>query len=80
MLVALYGALLHRRAGEMRIVRTDEDVEFLSRGLEALGRFESVRRTEADADARVALAVSRSSAALAGSVEMPDRSGDRVGT
>ena len=76
MLVALYGALLHRRAGEMRIVRTDEDVEFLSRGLEALGRFESVRRTEADADARVALAVSHSSGTVA--IEMPDRSGDQV--
>ena len=76
MLVALYGALLHRRAGEMRIVRTDEDVEFLSRGLEALGRFESVRRTEADADARVALAVSHSSGTV--TIEMPDRSGDQV--
>ena len=76
MLVALYGALLHRRAGEMRIVRTDEDVEFLSRGLEALGRFESVRRTEADADARVALSVSHTSGTVA--IEMPDCSGDQL--
>ena len=76
LLVSLYGALLHRRAGEMRIIRTDDDVEFLSRGLEALGRFESVRRTEADADARVSLAVSHGSATVA--VEMPDRSGDQL--
>jgi hypothetical protein len=76
MLVALYGALLHRRAGEMRIVRTNEDVEFLSRGLEALGRLESVRRTEADADARVALAVSHATGTVA--IEMPDRSGDQL--
>jgi len=33
MLVALYGALINRRAGDLRIVRTVDDVEFLSRGL-----------------------------------------------
>ena len=76
MLVALYGALLHRRAGEMRIVRTDEDVEFLSRGLDALGRRESVHRTEADADARVALAVSHAGGTVV--IEMPDCSGDQL--
>lgn len=76
MLVALYGALLHRRAGEMRIVRTNEDVEFLSRGLEALGRRESVRRTEADVDARVALAVSHATGTV--EIEMPDCSGDQL--
>jgi len=76
LLVALYGALVHHRAGEMRIVRTDDDVEFLSRGLEALGRFESVHRTAVDADARVALEVSRGVGTVA--IELPDRSGDQL--
>jgi Double-GTPase 1 len=74
MIVALYGALLHRRAGEMRIRRSIDDVEFLSRGLEAMGRFESVRRTEADAEARLLLEISRERQSV--TIELPDRSGE----
>ena len=46
LLVALYGALVNHRAGEVRIARTVDDVEFLSNGLEAFGRRESAWRTE----------------------------------
>jgi hypothetical protein len=78
MLVALYGALLHRRAGALRIERPLEDVEFLSSGLEAHGRLRSVRRTELDADSRLALALSRDRQSL--TIELPDRSGELVRT
>ena len=76
LLVALYGALVNRRAGEMRIVRTVDDVEFLSRGLQALGRRESVRRTEVDAQARLLIDVAHGDAVV--SIELPDRSGELV--
>jgi len=74
LLVALYGALVNRRAGETRIVRTIDDVEFLSRGLQALGRRESVRRTEVDTHARLMIELAHNGTAV--SMEMPDRSGE----
>jgi energy-coupling factor transporter ATP-binding protein EcfA2 len=74
LLVALYGALVNRRAGDLRIVRTDDDVEFLSRGLAAFGRRESVRRTEVDSSARLAIDVSHAGEVV--SIEIPDRSGE----
>jgi hypothetical protein len=76
LLVALYGALVNRRAGELRIVRTIDDVEFLSRGLEAFGRRESVRRTEVDSHARLLIEVAHHDDVV--SVELPDRSGELV--
>src|SRR5271170_7866133 len=74
MLVALYGALVNRRAGELRIVRTDDDVEFLWRGLAAFGRRESVRRTEVDSRARLVIDVTHQGEVV--SLEIPDRSGE----
>jgi len=74
LLVALYGALVHHRAGALRIVRTIDDVEFLSRGLEAFGRRESVRRTEADSHARLLLEVAHDDVVV--DIEVPDRSGE----
>jgi Double-GTPase 1 len=76
LLVALYGALVNRRAGEMRIIRTVDDVEFLSRGLQALGRRQSVQRTEVDGQARLLIDVAHQDAVV--SIELPDRSGELV--
>ena len=76
LLVALYGALVNHRAGEMRIARTVDDVEFLSNGLEAFGRRESVWRTESDTQARLSIEVVLSGASVA--LEVPDRSGDML--
>jgi hypothetical protein len=74
MLVALYGALVNRRAGDLRIVRTVDDVEFLSRGLLAFARQESLRRTEVDSDA--ALLVDLATGEHVVSLDIPDRSGE----
>jgi len=74
MLVALYGALINRRAGDLRIVRTVDDVEFLSRGLLAFARQESLRRTEVDSDA--ALLVDLATGDQVVSLDIPDRSGE----
>jgi hypothetical protein len=74
MLVALYGALVNRRAGDLRIVRTVDDVEFLSRGLLAFARQESLRRTEVDSDA--ALLVDLATGDQVVSLDIPDRSGE----
>lgn len=76
LLVALYGALVNRRAGEMRIVRTIDDVEFLSRGLQAHGRHESVLRTEVDARSRLLIDIAHGENLVR--IEMPDRSGELV--
>ncbi len=76
LLVALYGALVNRRAGAMRIVRTVDDVEFLSRGLQALGRRESVQRTEVDGQARLLIDVAHDGVVVR--IELPDRSGELV--
>jgi hypothetical protein len=76
LLVALYGALVNRRAGDMRIVRTVDDVEFLSRGLQAFGRRQSVQRTELDAHGRLLIDVAHHDAVV--SIELPDRSGELV--
>jgi energy-coupling factor transporter ATP-binding protein EcfA2 len=74
LLVALYGALVHHRAGALRIVRTVDEVEFLSRGLRAFGRQESVRRTEVDSRARLLLEVAHGDRVV--DIELPDRSGE----
>lgn len=74
LLVALYGALVHHRAGDLRIVRTDDEVEFLSRGLAAFGRGESLQRTEIDSPARLALELSHGDDVV--SIDIPDRSGE----
>jgi Double-GTPase 1 len=74
LLVALYGALVNHRAGDLRLVRTVDEVEFLSRGLQAFGRRESVQRTDIDSDARLVVDVARGDEIV--SVEVPDRSGE----
>jgi hypothetical protein len=74
LLVALYGALVNRRAGDLRIVRTVDDVEFLSRGLLAFGRQESLRRTEVDSDARLLVELAREDQVV--TLDIPDRSGE----
>ncbi|MGD0981395.1 MAG: hypothetical protein ABR946_07920 [Solirubrobacteraceae bacterium] len=74
MLVALYGALVNRRAGDLRIVRTVDDVEFLSRGLLAFTRQESLHRTEVDSDA--ALLIDLATGDQVVSLDIPDRSGE----
>ena len=74
LLVALYGALVNHRAGELRLVRTVDEVQFLSRGLQAFGRRESVQRTDLDSDARLVVDVARGEQLVG--VELPDRSGE----
>ncbi len=74
LLVALYGALVNQRAENLRIVRTIDDVEFLSRGLLAFGRQESVRRTEIDSQARLIVELARGDQRV--SLDIPDRSGE----
>ena len=74
LLVALYGALVNRRADSTSIVRTIDEVAFLSRGLAALGRRESVRRTEVDAHARLLVELAHGGAVV--TIELPDRSGE----
>jgi len=74
LLVALYGALVNHRAGDLRLVRTVDEVQFLSRGLQAFGRRESVQRTDLDSDARLVVDVARGDRIVA--VEVPDRSGE----
>ena len=76
LLVAFYGALMHRRAGDMEISRTVDEVEFLSRGLEAFGRRQELWRTELDADARLVLELTSDGAAVG--LELPDRSGELI--
>ena len=74
LLVALYGALVNHRAGELRLVRTVDEVQFLSRGLQAFGRRESVQRTDLDSDARLVVDLARGDQIVG--VEVPDRSGE----
>jgi hypothetical protein len=74
LLVALYGSLVNRRAGDVRIVRTVDDVEFLSRGLLAFGRQESLRRTEVDSDANLIVELAIEGQVV--SLDIPDRSGE----
>jgi hypothetical protein len=76
LLAALYGALIHNRAGNMRLVRTVDDVAFLSRGLEALGRRESVSRTEVGTQARLLIEVEHRGRRIG--IELPDRSGEML--
>ncbi len=78
LLVALYGALLHRRAGALRIERSLDDLEFLSGGLAAHARFQPVPRTEVDSDSRVVLELSRNGRRM--TIELPDRSGELMRT
>lgn len=73
-LVALYGALVNRAVGGLRIVRTIDDVEFLSRGLVAFGRQESLRRTEIDSDAQLLVEIAEGDRAV--TLQIPDRSGE----
>ena len=54
----------------------DDRARAYESGRHARLHFEIVHRTEADADARVALAVSHAGATVA--IEMPDRSGDQL--
>jgi Double-GTPase 1 len=74
LLVALYGALVNHRAGELRIVRTVDNVAFLSRGLQAFGRRESVRRTPVDSDERLVIELARGDQTV--TLELPDHSGE----
>jgi hypothetical protein len=74
LLVALYGSLVNHRAGELRLVRTVDEVQFLSRGLQAFGRRESVQRTDLDSAARLAVDVARGNQIV--TVDAPDRSGE----
>lgn len=73
-LVALYGALVNRRVDGLRIVRTIDEVEFLSRGLLAFGRQESLRRTEIDSDAQLLVEIAQDDRAV--TLHIPDRSGE----
>jgi Double-GTPase 1 len=74
LLVALYGALVNRRAGELRLIHTVDEVEFLSRGLQAFGRRESIQRTDLDSDARLLVDVARGDEVV--TIDLPDRSGE----
>ena len=74
LLVALYGALVNRRAGDLRLVRTVDEVEFLSRGLQAFGRQESLQRTDLDSDAKLLVDVARGDEIV--TLDLPDRSGE----
>jgi len=76
LLVAFYGSLVNRRAGEMELVRTIDDVGFLSDGLESFGRRESLRRTEIDTQARLAIEVAHHGSHY--DIELPDRSGEML--
>jgi hypothetical protein len=73
-LVALYGALVNRRVEGLRIARTIDEVEFLSRGLLAFGRQESLRRTEIDSDAQLLVEIAQDDRAV--TLHIPDRSGE----
>ena len=74
LLVALYGALVNHRAGDLRIVRTVDEVEFLSRGLQAFGQRHSVRRTAVDSDERLLIELARGDRTV--TLDLPDRSGE----
>ena len=74
LLVALYGALVNNAADPLRLIRTVDEVEFLSRGLEALGRQESVPRTDVDGTARLLVEVARGLDTAI--LEVPDNSGE----
>ena len=74
LLVALYGALVNHRAGELRVVRTVDDVEFLSRGLQAFGQRQSVRRTAVDSDERLLIELAHGERTV--TIDLPDRSGE----
>jgi hypothetical protein len=74
LLVALYGALVNHRAGDLRIVRTVDNVGFLSRGLQAFGRRESVRRTPVEGDERLVIELARGDQTV--TLELPDHSGE----
>ena len=74
LLVALYGALVNHRAGNLRLVRTIDEVEFLSRGLIAFGEQESLQRTDAGSTARLLVEVARGDEVV--ELEVPDRSGE----
>ena len=74
LLVALYGALVNRRAGDLRLIHTVDEVEFLSRGLQALGRRESIQRTDLDSDARLLVELAHGEEIV--TVDLPDRSGE----
>ncbi len=74
LLVALYGALVNHRAGDLRLIHTVDEVEFLSRGLQAFGRRESIQRTDLDSDSRLLVEVARGEEVV--TVDLPDRSGE----
>jgi Double-GTPase 1 len=74
LLVALYGALVNHGAGDLRLVRTVDEVQFLSRGLEAFGRQESLPRTDVGSSARLSVEVALGEAIMG--LEVPDRSGE----
>jgi hypothetical protein len=74
LLVALYGALVNHRAGDLRLIRTVDEVEFLSRGLEAFGRQRSLQRTDVSSGARLLVEVARNEHHV--SLDVPDRSGE----
>lgn len=74
LLVVLYGALVNRRVENLRIVRTIDDVEFLSRGLLSFGRQESLQRTAIDSHARLMVELKRGDQLV--SLDIPDRSGE----
>lgn len=74
LLVALYGALVNHRAGSFRLVRTLDEVEFLSRGLTAFGEQRSLQRTDADSTSRLLIEVARDDHVVA--LDVPDRSGE----
>ena len=74
LLVALYGALVNHRAGDLRIVRTVDEVEFLSRGLQAFGHHQSVRRTAVDSNERLLIELAHGDRVV--TLDLPDRSGE----
>jgi Double-GTPase 1 len=76
LLVALYGALVNRESGELRLARTIDDVELLTRGLESFGRHESLGRTEVDGDSQLVVELLRGERTV--TLEVPDRSGETL--
>lgn len=74
MLVALYGGLVNHCAGDLRLVRTIDEVGFLSRGLLAFGQQESLQRTDVGSTAQLLVEVTRGDEIVP--LEVPDRSGE----
>lgn len=73
-LVVLASALSNRAAAPLELIEVLDDLGFINRGLEALAQETRVKRTDADAAARLALRIDSPEGEV--EVDVPDRSGE----